>query len=68
MQKNEDLMQFLGLMFHVWDGNYRFQAWLPIIDGDHYNDEAWHFSVESIILDVDGQVESLLTALHQVNW
>jgi len=59
---------FCGKMFHVWDGNHRIQAWLPIINDDHSDDITWHYCVESIILVVNGDVVSMLTALHEVNW
>ena len=68
LQKDDVLKQFSGQMFHVWDGNHRLQAWMPIINRDHSHDAKWHYAVESIILNVDGQVAPLLTALHQVNW
>lgn len=64
---DEDLQCFSNKMFHVWDGNHRLQAWLPIINGDHSEDMAWHCSVESIILEVKGSVGRLVSALHQVN-
>ena len=35
LQKDDDLKQFFGQMFHVWDGNHRLQAWMPIINRDH---------------------------------
>jgi hypothetical protein len=59
---------FCGKMFHVWDGNHRVQAWMPIINQDHSNDLGWHYSVDSIILEVKGDVPTMLTALHEVNW
>ena len=55
-------------MFHVWDGNHRLQAWLPVINKYHSDDLNWHYSVESIVLEVKGAVGPLLSALHQVNW
>jgi hypothetical protein len=54
-------------MFMVWDGNHRLQALLPIINDDHGQDQSWHFSVESIILVVNGDIASLVAALHDVN-
>ena len=60
--------QFSNKMFHVWDGNHRLGAWLPIINQDHGTDPAWHYSVESSILVVGDEVAALTTALHQVNW
>lgn len=62
------LQIFCGKMFHVWDGNHRIQAWMPIINNDHPDDISWHYTVESIILVVKGDVVSMLTALHEVNW
>ena len=68
LQGDEDLCVFSNLMFMVWDGNYRLQAWLPIIEEFHKGDISWHYSVDSIILDPKGDVPSLVTALHDVNW
>ena len=55
-------------MFFVWSGNHRLQAWLPIIKKDHAEDFEWHFGVESIILEIKGDVLGMLTALYEVNW
>lgn len=41
---------------------------MPIINDDHSDEIEWHYSVESIILEVKGDVASMLTALHEVNW
>lgn len=68
LQKDDDLRIFSGKMFMVWDGNHRLQAWLPIINRDHAHDYTWHFAVESIVLDVKGDVATMLAALHEVNW
>jgi hypothetical protein len=68
LQNDPDLRVFSGKMFMVWDGNHRLKAWLPIINEDHGHDISWHFSVESIILVVNGDVASLVASLHDVNW
>jgi hypothetical protein len=68
LQSDADLRVFSGKMFMVWDGNHRLQAWLSIINEDHGLDRSWHFSVESIILVVNGDVASLVASLHDVNW
>ena len=68
LQNDEDLKVFSGKMFMVWDGNHRLQAWLPLINRDHADDFQWHYAVESIILEVKGDVATTLTALHEVNW
>ena len=59
---------FSGKMFMVWDGNHWLQAWLSIINDDHSQDQSWHFSMESIILVVNGDVASLVASLNDKNW
>jgi hypothetical protein len=34
-------------MFHVWDGDHKVQAWMPIIDQDHRDDLEWHYFVDN---------------------
>jgi hypothetical protein len=68
LQSDDDLRMFFGKMFMVWDGNHRLQAWLSIINDDHGQDQSWHFSVESIILVVNGNITSLVASLHDVTW
>jgi hypothetical protein len=68
LQSDDDLQMYSGKKFMVWDGNHRLQAWLPIINDDHGQDQSWHFSVESIILVVNGDVASLVASLYDVNW
>jgi hypothetical protein len=68
LNSDDDLRVFSGKMFMVWDGNYRLQAWLPIINNEHKDDPSWHYVVESIILVVGGDIAGMLTALHKVNW
>lgn len=68
LEKEEAWRPFRGKMFHVWDGNHRLAAWMPIINRDHCTDPTWHYAVESIVLNVEGQYAMLLGALHQVNW
>ena len=67
LQINEDLKVFFGKMFMVWTGNHRLQTWLPIINRDHTHDHAWHYDVESFILDVKRDIATMLAALHEVN-
>ena len=68
LQTDEDIKIFSGKMFMMWDGNHRLQAWLPIINRDHTYDPAWHYAVESIILDVKGDITTMFANLHEVNW
>lgn len=62
------LKVFCKKMFYISDGNHRMQAWMPIINNDHYDEIGWHYNVESIILEAKGDVVSMLTAQHEVNW
>jgi hypothetical protein len=55
------------MMFFVWDGNHRLQAWLPYIDRMHKTKENWHVAVDSIILDKIRQVVILLIAMTNFN-
>ena len=41
---------------------------IVIINRDHTHDPAWHYAIESIILDVKGDIATMLAALHEVNW
>ena len=62
-----DLVKFSGKMFFVFDGNHRLQAWKPYIDRLHSDDIKWHYSVDSIILDISSNVPQVLIAMNDVN-
>ena len=64
LQTREDFKVFYGKMFMLWDGNHRLQAQLPNINRDYTHDPAWHYVVENIILDVKGDITTILAALH----
>jgi len=68
LYNDEDLKVFSSKMFIVWNGNHCLQAWLPLINRDHANYFQWHYAVESIILEVKGDIATMLAALHEVNW
>ena len=75
--KNEDFNSFLlsiaelasfkDLMFFVCDGNHRRQAWLNHIQRLHKTDEAWHYSVDSILLDTKGKIGAVMQVMHNIN-
>lgn len=65
---DDDLRVFLSKMFMVWNENHRLQAWFPIINNEYGDNPSWHFSVESIILVVSGDVAGMLITPHEVNW
>ena len=68
LQTDEDFKVFFGKIFMVWDGKHRLQAWLLIINRDHTYDPVWHYVVEKIILDIKGNIATMLAALYEVNW
>ena len=75
--KNEDFNSFLlsvpelsgftNLMFFVCDGNHRRHAWLNHIERLHKIDEAWHFLVDSIILETKGKIGLVMQVMHNIN-
>ena len=75
--KNEDFNSFLlsipelasfkDLMFFVCDGNHRRQAWLNHIQRLHKTDEAWHYSVDNILLDTKGKIGAVMQVMHNIN-
>ena len=75
--KNEELNSFLdsvlelsslkNLMFFVCDGNHRRQAWLDHIQHLHSTDAAWHYSVDSILLDTKGKIGVFMQVMHDIN-
>jgi hypothetical protein len=62
-----ELSSFENLMFFVCDGNHRRQAWLNHIQRLHKNEEAWHFSVDSILLDTKGKIGVVMQVMHNLN-
>ena len=66
LQTDEDLKVYSGKMFMVQDVSHRLQAWLPIINRDHTDDQTWHYVVENIILDVKGDIATMLAVLHEL--
>ena len=62
-----ELSSYKNLMFFVCDGNHRRQAWLNHIQRLHNTDEAWHFSVDSILLDTKGKIGVLMQVMHNIN-
>ena len=75
--KNEEFNSFLmsvpelanlhNLMFFVCDGNHRRQAWLNHIERLHRTEEAWHCSVDSILLDTKGKIGVVMQVMHNNN-
>jgi hypothetical protein len=59
------------MMFFVWDGNHRLQAWLPYIDWMHKTKENWHVAIDSIILNNirgDCEIVNIRDKLQQVSF
>ena len=62
-----ELAVFTNLMFFVCDGNHRRQAWLNHIQRLHKTEEAWHCSVDSILLDTKGKIGVVMQVMHNIN-
>ena len=62
-----ELACFQNLMFFVCDGNHRRQAWLNHIERLHKTDVAWHFLVDSILLDTKGKIGVVMQVMHNIN-
>ena len=62
-----ELASFENLMFFVCDGNHRRQAWLNHIQRLHKTEEAWHCSVDTILLDTKGKIGLVMQVMHNIN-
>jgi hypothetical protein len=67
LQSVPELANFKNLMFFVCDGNHRRQAWLNHIQRLHKTEEAWHCSVDSILLDTKGKIGVVMQVMHNIN-
>ncbi len=67
LQSDPHLAHFTNLMFYVCDGNHRRQAWLNHIHRLHKNDDAWHYLVDSILLDTNGKTGLVMQVMHNIN-
>ena len=67
LQSIPELAGFKDFMFFVCDGNHRRQAWLNHIDRLHKNDDAWHYMVDSILLDTKGKIGVVMQVMHNIN-
>ena len=76
-EKNEKFNTFLlsvpelagltNVMFFVCDGNHRCQAWFNHIERLHKHDESWHYLVDSILLETQGQIGLVMQVMHNIN-
>ena len=62
-----ELSGFTNMMFFVCDGNHRLQAWLNHIDRLHKCDPAWHYMVDSILLNTVGKIGVVMQVMHDIN-
>ena len=67
LQINEDLKFLSSKIFIIWDRFHHSKAWLSIINRDYIHDHTWYYVVESTILDMKGDIATMLAALHKVN-
>ena len=62
-----ELASYANLMFFVCDGNHRRQAWLNHIERLHKTEDAWHFMMDSILLDTKGKIGRVMQVMHNIN-
>jgi hypothetical protein len=67
LASNPHLKFLSSRMFFICDGNHHFKAWTGYISRLHSNDQKWHYSVDSICLDVRGKGGLFLNAMHDIN-
>jgi hypothetical protein len=67
LQSVSELASFQNLMFFVCDGNHRRQAWLNHIERLHSTEEAWHYSVNNILLHTKGKIGVVMQVMHDIN-
>jgi hypothetical protein len=65
---SQDSLRFMkGKMFFICDGNHRRIAWMNHITRLYANDQSWHYSVDTIILETKGRVGMLLNVMNDIN-
>ena len=67
LSMDEDLLNFKGKMFWVWEGNHTVIAWQRRIDQYYGRKIDWHFNVVCICLGPYGATGVLLDAMNNVN-
>lgn len=68
MAADPSLVQFVGKMFWVWEGNHRLTAWYRQVNRVHPNEEKWHISPMCICLDTEGKAPIIMNAMTDINW
>ena len=63
-----NLAKFSGKMFYVWEGNHCIIVEWRHVNNFHRNNEAWHISVQCIVLDPRNETGVLLDAMNDINW
>ena len=58
---------FSGQIFFVCYEYHWFKAWTYYINRLYKNDQQWHYSVDSICLDITSKGGLLLNAMHDIN-
>jgi hypothetical protein len=71
LNQDSDLKQVSGLMFFVWDGNHRLEAWKQVIAAQHENLGKWYGesgNPDCMVLDIPPHgVSQIQTAMHDIN-
>ena len=71
LNQDSDLKQVSGLMFFVWDGNHRLEAWKRVIAAQDENYDRWYGesgNPDCVVLDIPPHgVSQIQTAMHDIN-
>jgi hypothetical protein len=67
LASNPHLNFLYNRMFFICNGNHQFKAWISYINKLINIDRKWHYSVDSICLDIGGKGGLLLNAMHDIN-
>lgn len=68
LSRQVHLQDLHGKMFFVWDGNHRYSAWWRHINMYHADEEDWHYSVDTFVIDPRGNAGDVLNAMNDINW
>ena len=71
LNQDYDLQQVSGLMFFVWDGNHRLEAWKRVIAAQREDLNKWYSesgNPDCMVLDIPPHgVSQIQTAMHDIN-
>jgi hypothetical protein len=61
------LRELRGVKFSICDRNHRRQAWMNVISRLHSTDPSWHYMVDSVVPETQGNLGVVMLAIHDIN-